>query len=174
MQPPQGRPAAEAGRHASAQGAEAAAGHDLRPRRDAARAGSVAAVPARHRLDRLTRDLDGGAVIEGVRRALPSIAAALAVTGLLAAAVIAAPDPSPRRGGRAPHSAGPLALMRDRPTGATPRLEQFEEPEPAHPAQPASPAPPLDPIRSLAPDPPRQPSRALGQPWHGRLENGVQ
>jgi hypothetical protein len=44
VQPAQGGPAAQAGRHAPADGAEAAAGDDLRARGHAAGAGSVAAV----------------------------------------------------------------------------------------------------------------------------------
>ena len=109
-----------------------------------------------------------------VHRAIPSIAAALLVTGLLAAAVIASPGPSGPE--RSKPAAGPLALMRDRPTELQPRLERFQVPEPDPQApveQPATPAPPLEPIEDLAPDTPRRPSRAVGKPWSGRLQYGV-
>ena len=109
-----------------------------------------------------------------MRRALPSIGAALLVTGLLAAGVLAAPHtPTERRA--SPKKAGPFALMRDRPVDPLPRLRDFQPPEP-EPAvhQPASPAPPLEPIDALAPNLPDRPSRAVGQPWRGKLVNGVQ
>jgi Penicillin-insensitive murein endopeptidase len=110
-----------------------------------------------------------------VRRALQSLGAALLVTGLLAAGVLAAPhsDTSESRSGK---SAGPFALMRDRPVELEPRLQDFQapEPEPDQVHQPATPAPPLEPIDTLAPNLPERPSRALGQPWNGRLKNGVQ
>lgn len=110
-----------------------------------------------------------------MRRALPSLGAALLVTGLLAAGVLAAPhtDASRSRPGK---SGGPFALMRDRPVELEPRLQDFQapEPEPDQVHQPASPAPPLEPIDTLAPNLPSRPSRALGQPWNGRLKNGVQ
>ena len=108
-----------------------------------------------------------------MRRALPSIATALLVTGLLAAGVLAAPDNSSSGSSGDDERAGPLALMRDRPTDLQPRLEDFQAP-PAPDPQPASPAPPLEPLDALAPNLPEQPSRALGQPWKGRLQNGVQ
>jgi Penicillin-insensitive murein endopeptidase len=107
-----------------------------------------------------------------VRRALPTIAAALVVTGLLTAAVIAAPD-SPSRPSNA-DDAAPLAILRDRPTELQPRLEDFQvPPAPRQDALPASPSPPLEPLDQLAPNIPDQPSRAIGKPWKGRLENGV-
>jgi hypothetical protein len=107
-----------------------------------------------------------------VRRALPSIATALLVTGLLAAGVLAAPDISPSRSSDDDKkAAGPFALLRDRPTDLQPRLEDFEPP-PA--PQPANPAPPLEPLDQLAPNVTDRPSRAVGKPWRGRLENGVQ
>jgi hypothetical protein len=109
-----------------------------------------------------------------VRRALPSVAAALLVTGLLAAGVLAAPHTEADSRSH-PNKAGPFALMRDRPVDLKPRLQDFQAPEP-EPAthQPASPSPPLEPIDLLAPNLPDRPSRALGQPWNGRLVNGVQ
>ena len=110
-----------------------------------------------------------------MRRALPSIGAALLVTGLLAAGVLAAPHTDTSKSGR-DRSAGPFALMRDRPVELEPRLQDFQapEPEPDQVHQPATPAPPLEPIDALAPNLPERPSRALGQPWNGRLKNGVQ
>lgn len=102
-----------------------------------------------------------------MRRALPSIAAALLVAALLAAAVVASPDqPADDSAG---NPAGPFALMRDRPTELSPEVERFQAAR-----QPASPAPPFEPIDDLAPDTPSEPSRAVGKPWAGRLENGVQ
>jgi hypothetical protein len=103
-----------------------------------------------------------------VRRALPTIAAALVVTGLLTAVVIAAPDSPPSRSS---DGDGALAILREPPTEVQPELEEFEPP-PA--PQPANPAPPLEPLDSLAPNLPDRPSRAIGRPWKGRLENGVQ
>jgi len=102
-----------------------------------------------------------------MRRLLTPIAT-LAITSLLAAAVIASPEsppPQPRK------SSGPFGLMRDRPTELQPRLDEFEPPPPD---TAANPSPPLQPIDHLAPNLPRRPSRALGKPWNGRLENGVQ
>jgi hypothetical protein len=101
---------------------------------------------------------------------LPSIAAALLIAGLLAAGVLAAPDSPPsteKKGG------GPFALMRERPTDLQPRLEDFQAPPPPR-DQRANPSPPLEPIEALAPNLPDRPSRALGRPWNGRLQNGVQ
>jgi hypothetical protein len=111
-----------------------------------------------------------------VRRALPSLGAALLVTGLLAAGVLAAPHSDTTRSRPDRKSSGPFALMRDRPVELEPRLQDFQapEPEPDHLHQPASPAPPLEPIDHLAPNLPARPSRALGKPWNGRLKNGVQ
>ena len=105
-----------------------------------------------------------------MRRALPSIAAALLVAGLLAAGVIASPDAADDT---REEPASPFALMRDRPTELQPELEDFHPPA-APPAQAANPAPPLAPIDALAPNLPERPSRALGKPWNGRLQNGVQ
>lgn len=112
-----------------------------------------------------------------VRRTLPSIAAVLLIAGLLAAGVIAAPKQESGSSGKA----GALSLMRDRPAELQPRIEDFQ-PQPARPlprtrhSQPQSgrPAPPLEPIRDLAPETPPRPSRALGKPWAGRLQNGMQ
>ena len=104
-----------------------------------------------------------------MRRALPSIAAALLIAGLLAAGVIAAPGQQPPVPPDA--ATGPLAIMRDRPSELAPELERFQAPPPD---QPANPSPPLEPLGELAPDRPPAPSRALGKPWAGRLQNGVQ
>jgi hypothetical protein len=111
-----------------------------------------------------------------VRRALPSLGAALLVTGLLAAGVLAAPHSDTSKSRSDDKRAGPFALMRDRPVELEPRLQDFQapEPEPDQVHQPATPAPPLEPIDALAPNLPERPSRALGQPWNGRLKNGVQ
>ncbi len=106
-----------------------------------------------------------------MRRALPYIAATLAVACLLAAGVLAAPDPPPPSH-KQPGN-GPFALMGERPTEAMPRLQEFQEPEPPL-AQTSNPAPPLEPIDTLAPNLPKRPSRAIGHPANGRLKNGVQ
>src|SRR5215211_1218577 len=100
-----------------------------------------------------------------MRRALPSIATTLAIVGLLAAAVIASPD-EPREQPRS--ASGPFGLLRDRPTELEPEFDRYEAPPPA------TPGPPLEPLRDLAPDEPRGPSRAIGRPWAGRLQNGVE
>src|SRR5215208_820127 len=111
-----------------------------------------------------------------MRRALPSLGAALLVTGLLAAGVLAAPHSETSNSRSDDRRAGPFALMRDRPVELEPRLQDFQapEPEPDQLHQPATPAPPLEPLDALAPNLPARPSRALGQPWNGRLKNGVQ
>lgn len=103
-----------------------------------------------------------------MRRALPSTAATLLIAGLLAAAVIAAPEqPESDQPGAA---TGPLALMRAPPRELSPELEPFQVP----PREPADPSPALEQIGDLAADRPAAPSRALGKPWAGRLANGVQ
>lgn len=104
-----------------------------------------------------------------MRRALPSIAATLLVAGLLAAGVIASPGSERAEDDDKP--AGPFALMRERPTELEPRLQDFKPP-PESP-QAAGVSPPLEPIDQLAPNLPNRPSRAVGKPWNGRLENGV-
>ena len=109
-----------------------------------------------------------------MRRALPSLGAALLVTGLLAAGVLAAPHSATDDSKPGSKNAGPFGLMRDRPVELQPRLQDFQPPEPEPAGQPASPAPPLEPIDTLAPNLPARPSRAVGQPWNGRLKNGVQ
>jgi hypothetical protein len=103
--------------------------------------------------------------MRGVRRALPSFAAALLIAGLLAAAVMAAPSDPADASAR---PSGPFALMANRPVGLEPRLSRVDG------DQPATPAPPLEPIDELAPDQPPTPSRAVGKPWAGRLVNGLQ
>ena len=100
----------------------------------------------------------------------------LAVTSLLAAAVIASPDRdenAAERKARPPN--GPLALMHNAPTDHAPRLEDFEGPAPVPPARrrPAEP-PQLAPVGDLPPRTPTRPSRAVGKPWNGRLRDGVQ
>jgi hypothetical protein len=113
-----------------------------------------------------------------VHRALPTVMAILLVTGLLAAAVLASPGADTRAARESTRHAGPLALMRHGATVAEPQLEDLEDFE-APAAKPrrrrAVPEPPpLDPVETLPPGTPAPASRAVGKPWKGRLENGVQ
>jgi hypothetical protein len=103
-----------------------------------------------------------------VLRALPSVAAAVLVTGVLAAVVIAAPSSEPRE--RDARGAGPLALLRDRPTELQPELSEFDSAV-ARPT-PRPRARTLEPIERLPRYDRRRPSRAVGLPWDGRLVNG--
>lgn len=114
--------------------------------------------------------------LAAVLRALPPIAAALLVTGLLAAVVIAAPsgdDPERDRADRKGAS-GPFAIMRERPTELAPELEEFEEFEAPTPAPPRNADRQLERMKNLRPKREPGPSRAVGLPWKGRLVNGVQ
>jgi murein endopeptidase len=63
-------------------------------------------------------------------------------------------------------------LLRDRPTELQPELQEFDPsiPDPT----PQAPSPPLQPVRDLPKYNPDRASVAVGQPWKGRLRNGVQ
>ena len=112
-----------------------------------------------------------------VRRALPTLLAIVALGGLLAAAVLASPESDgrgigERAGGK--ESASPLGLMRNGAVDHAPELEDFEPPPASPPARRKPPEPPqLAPVQDLQPDKPVRPSRSVGQPWNGRLRNGV-
>ena len=101
-----------------------------------------------------------------VRRALPFVAAALLVTGLLAAMVIAAPASDESRSGS---GGGPFAIMRERPRELEPELSEFD-PSVAAPRETSR----RRPAERLPEHDRRRPSRAVGQPWDGRLVNGMQ
>jgi hypothetical protein len=110
-----------------------------------------------------------------VSRALPAILSVLLVTGLLAAAVVASPRSGDASASR-DRAAGPLALMGQQPAGAAPLLEDFQPP-PARPGprpRPGRRSRPVARAAQIPPTPAGRPSRAIGKPWRGRLENAVQ
>jgi len=83
--------------------------------------------------------------------------------------VIAAPSSNDSRDTKRD---GPLALLGDRPQELQPELQEFDPsiPDPT----PQKPTPPLEPVQNLPKHNTHKPSVAVGQPWKGRLRNGVE